>query len=208
MVLGLMWSIWRNKDLETAQDLLEHVRKHGYRMNGEGTIGELALTPTLINTLARMVVELGGEAAPGELVIPAVFFPEEGFSAHLATWHILLRGEIRGKISAHEFGILETNRNRAPLNPLYQAAYHKYSDGDQSQAIDLLLNQPHWPADRLPTGEDRCEPWLLQRDVEQANWYNPCVTPAGKAEKYSGGDLIAVYKLVIQSTKGTVDGQE
>jgi hypothetical protein len=52
--------------------------------------------------------------------------------------------------------------------------YNKYRDGNQQQAIDILLDESLFPSDRLPTARDnRCEEYLWQRDDDPKDW-GPC----------------------------------
>ena len=193
MILGLFWHLWRNKDLELANQLMIDLRKNSYWLKGEGTIGELLVIPAYLNTLALIIKGLGGQSYIAELLMPAIFSKTLGFRAHLTTWHILLRSEIAGKLSSHSFYILKYFAEHSPKNPLFQAAYHKWLDGDQSNSVQLLMDNLEWPNDRLPSSNEHCAPWPVQREYKEKDW-GPCPD----YREHSGAELITVYRLIIQ----------
>lgn len=194
MILGAMWWMWKNKDLQAAETLLRDLKSRAYYLRGEGTPGELLMNTSMMSTLAHIVLRLGGPRYELELALPVIFGKDTGFIAHLTVWHILLRGELNGTITSNQFGILQHHARRNPLNPLYQAAYYKYFSGDQSVAIRLLLDNAEWPADRLPTTEQHCEPWPVMRDYTEKDWGS-----CSPFKEHTGAELIAIYRLIILS---------
>jgi len=194
MILGLLWSIWKNKNLDIANQLMSDLRSKAYYLRGEGTPGELFMTPALINTLARIIQGLGGVTHSFELSFRADISSKTGYISHLAVWHILLRGDITGKIPQKHFDLLSYHAKRNPLNPLFQAAYHKYLDKDQTIAIKLLLDKAEWPNITLPTSEQHCSEWVIQRDYTEKDW-GPC-TPT---RYHLGAELPIMYNLIIAS---------
>lgn len=196
MMLGLYWHLWKTKDLELAVELMDFLKSNLYYMPGEGSAGELFMTPPYMRTLADMIRALGGPAYKTELLFPVTYSEDSGFIAHLVTWHIALRGDILGEITNTERNLLKEHRDREPKNPLFQAAYQRYSDGNQDVAISLLLDQSHWPADRLPTTTEHCDEWPIQREYKEKDW-GPC--PAQNKE-HTGAELVAVYELLIKES--------
>jgi hypothetical protein len=198
MFIGLYWYVWRSKDLKTARELLEYATSHSFTMGSipsEGTVGELLLNSSMIATLAELVFRLGGENHYILREYPAIFSPgATGFVAHLQVWHILLRGELLGEIPDSYYSILKSQAERQPNNPLYLAAYSKYKDGNQAQAISLLLDSPVWPADRLPSSYEICAEWVVQRDFSTKDWA-PCPE---RNESYLGAELVAITELIIK----------
>jgi hypothetical protein len=192
MMLGVFWYIWKAKDLEAAEILMEQLRTNFYQLEGQGTAGELLMTPALINTLAQLILALGGKRYSIELMFPAVFGKGVGYVSHLTAWHILLRGDMLGHITEAELDILEFHKNRNPLNPLFQAAYHKYVDGNQDKAIKLLLNSSEWPSNKLPTTEEHCSDWPIQRDAGD-DW-----EPCNPVNTHTGAELVILYELLIK----------
>jgi hypothetical protein len=68
--------------------------------------------------------------------------PLQGFRGHIAALYIHAYGRMVGEIGEAEFQTLKHLAETAPTNPLYQALYHRYADGDQQAAIDLVVNEP------------------------------------------------------------------
>jgi len=194
MMVGLFWSIWRNKRVDLAVSLMEQLKSNLYYLEGQGTAGELLMTPALLNTLALIIKELKGPEYTVELLLPAVFSKKDGFVAHLTTWHIHLRGEVLGKIPERDLDVIKYHVNRNPENPLFHAVYHKYTDGDQSKAISLLLDDKEWPTSSLPTTTEHCDEWPIQRNYKEKDW-GPCAPEV----EHTGVELVVLYNLVIRN---------
>ena len=194
MILGLFWHLWRAKDLQTAIELMDDLRSNAYKLRGQGTLGELLVNPSMVSTLAHIILKLGGPRYPIELSARADFGKQPGFIAHLTVWHILLRGEVWGELPQKHVDILSYHMQRQPMNPLFQAAYHKYSDGDQSAAVGLLLDSEEWPAELLPTNQQHCSEWPIERDYTEKDW-GPCA----QQKHHTGAELPIIYELVIKN---------
>jgi len=192
MFLGLLWYIWEYQRLDLAEALFAYGEAHDWVM-GEGDISRIYFTPGLQATLAEIIFRLGGEDHYAYRAIPQSWAKNTGFAAHLDALHILLRGELTGSIEEKALEVLQYNYTRAPENALFSYAWHRYSDGDQSETYSRLLNEAWWPADRLPTSADRCEGWITQRDPG-TDW-EPC--DGGKT--HSGGDFLFVARLLLRS---------
>ena len=193
MILGVLWYMYKSKDLVAAEALMEQLVNNNYLLKGEGTVGELLMTPALLSTLAKIIEKLGGKTYNPEIDYVAVFSETTGYVAHLTVWHILLRGELFGKISESSFDILSYHRNRNPLNPLFQAAYHKYKDGNQTNAVNLLLDNKEWPSNRLPTTSEHCSEWPIERDYTPNNW-----EACSPVKEHTGAELVIIYNLIIK----------
>lgn len=195
MITGLMWHMWRNRQLDMANELMQTLQKNSYVLLGEGTPGDLVMTTTLIQTLAEMIFKLGGPNYVAERNLPAIFSPEDiGFVAHLAMWHILLRGEVFGSISSLEQLVIQTQVKRQPTNPLFVAASHRYSDGDFTEVNTLLMNASQWPSSRLPSNAEHCDVWPIQRDSSDKGW-QPC---SPSSELHTGAELPAIFYLIVK----------
>ncbi len=193
MILGILWYMLKNKDVEAAEKLMSQLYNNSWLLKGDGSIGELLVNPSLIGTLANIIKKIGGTSYPEQLLLPASFNKTEGFVAHLTVWHILLRGELFKEIPESHLDILKYHRDRNPRNPLFQAAYHKYTDGNQEVAIDLLLDNNEWPSHSLPTSREHCSDWPIQRDYTEKDW--------GSCEpvvEHTGAELILIYQLIIK----------
>lgn len=195
MMIGLMWHLWRHQDVNTATELLDDLKSNLYFMEGEGTAGELLWTPAMLSTLAHLILKLDGPRYPLELALPVSYSEEPGYVAHLIAFHIGLRGEILGGITSSELDLLKLHKEREEQNPLFQAVYHKYLDGNQDKAINLLLNSQEWPANNLPTTVEHCDAWPIQRDYSEKDW-GPC----NPYEEHTGAELIIIYELFIRKS--------
>lgn len=195
MLVGVLWWGWRTKNLSAMEQLYRYGQDHDWIM-GQGLASRTLMSPGLRATLAEVIYRLGGTNHTVARSIPQ-FFSEDNtdFPAHLDVLHILLRGELWGGITDSEREVIQAQVERNPLNPLFQYAWHRYTDGDQDVAITLLLDETYWPADGLPTGADRCTAWLPQRD--QGPDWAPCQNETDAAEVYSGGDLVFVAGLIL-----------
>ncbi len=111
------------------------------------------------------------------------------YERHVQTWHILLRERLYSEIEESAPERLQSFAASQPNNPLYQ-----YAVGSTDVAIQLLIDPRYYPADRLPTSSDRCEPWLIQRD-DTSNGYRPC----DENRTHSGGEILSLGYLI---TKG------
>ena len=193
MILGLFWHMWKNKQVDIASQLMRDLRGDNYWLKGQGTAGELLMTPAMVNTLAHLILKLGGPRYPVELALPVTFGKDIGYIAHLTIWHILLRGELLGEIPERFIDILNFHAHRDRLNPFYQAAYHKWLDGNMTNSVELLLNPLEWPTYTLPTTEEHCAEWVIQRDYTEKDW-GPC----SPQKHLTGAELIAIYNLIIR----------
>lgn len=194
MVIGLMWHLWEHKDLETAHELFLDLKQNLFRLRGDGTTGELQLTPAMITTLAHIVKALGGPRYELELALPPVFISApRGFVRHLSTWLILLHAEAKGGLSRGQLAILSAYAQDEPDNPLFLAAYHKYKTGNQRHAAALLMDEAHWPAQSLPTTDNHCAEWPIQRDTASDNWQ-----PCSPLHEHTGAELNIIYKLIMR----------
>lgn len=194
MMIGYFWHLWRAKDLISAVTLMDELKSNAYFLKGDGTPGELFMLPSYMNTLAEMIKAMGGPEYNIELLMPASFQSQpEGFEAHLTGWHIHLRGEILREIPTNNMEILTFLALKNSENPFFQALKAKYDDGNMDKVIDLLLNNNEWPNDSLPTTENHCDEWPIQREYQEKDW--------GACEpfhEHTGAELVAIYELIVK----------
>lgn len=201
MYMGLLWYAAETKDLALVQETYDYCNSHTTNVGlgcvfGKGSIldPKYIISPNLISTTAELLYRLGGE----DHSIARNMYTREssgltGFQAHLSVLHILLRGKLIGTIPQSSLDRLAEQIDRQPENSLFQLAYHRYTDGDQSAAIQGLLKEAHFPASRLPASQDRCEQYLFQRDFG-ADWM-PC---ADENKTHSGTDFLFATKLLLE----------
>lgn len=108
-----------------------------------------------------------------------------GYRAHLDVLSILLRATARGhKTTEIELQYLKAQRDRVPNNALFQAAYHRYADGNQDAAVSILMNEKLFPSNSIPTDENYCTDYLWSRDEPHD------VEPCSDGHKKDGIDFL------------------
>lgn len=195
MFVGLLWFIWEHRRLDLAEELFNYGKQHNWVM-GVGEATKLYFTPTLQATLAQIIYKFGGGSYPEKDLYDFTdqFWDKSviGFEAHLQVLHILLRGQIVGKISTFSLDVLKYHYNRNKFNALFSYALHTYTDGNYQEAIQLLLNEQWFPASRLPTSKDRKESWLFQREFG-VDW-----SPSNlESKEHSGADFLFLSHLIL-----------
>lgn len=202
MLLGVLWSAWRNKDLSMAEDLWNYGVSHDWNM-GQGDFSRTFFTTRMQGILAELIYRLGGTDHKNARAYVSITKPlildfrrgNKGFQAHLDVLSILLYSEMRGFIKVDDKRILSIHNKRSSRNALFSYAYRKYTDGDYSVAVSLLLNPELFPDDRLPNKGDHKEPWLWQRD-DGDDWL-PHKDPSRHSEIHPGGDFLFVANLIL-----------
>lgn len=192
MFMGLFSYIWHFHRLDLAEDIWSYGVAHKWVMGQErsGTPNDrVVLTPNLISLLASIINGLGGTDHP-ERLIPATYETSPGYVSHLTLLQIALLGDIHHGLSDREIAALQAITKHMAGNPLVHALLHKYTDGDQTVATNLLLSI--WPADRLPTGRDWDDQWRTQRSDGDAG-----LLPGDNDTVHSGGDFLFAAGIVL-----------
>ena len=191
MFLGLFHHFWSVKDGMEIRQIKEYGEAHNWIMgeakDNETLISRCLMTPQLISVLKEMDAQLGGRVHPSLMTnqdnsgdaLPV----NTGFRAHLDILRILLNGRVYGAITDAEKSLLKSQAERQPMNALYVAASEKYHGG--SKAIGLLLDESHFPGDRLPTSAEHCQNYLFSRDQEGDDW-----KPCAEAREHDGTDFV------------------
>jgi hypothetical protein len=197
MFLGIYFYIWRHKRLDLAEEILKYGIENDWVM-GQGEFSRTFFSPNMRATLAEIIFQLGG---PNHLVyrsLPVSFSENEGFGAHLTMLHIMLRGELLGSLTSSQFEIVRYNYTRTSgKNAFYSYIYHKYSSGDFTEVIEVLMDSSIFPSDRLPSTSDFCADWKWQRDPGTMHW-QPC-DKYHPVHEWSGADFLFVAKLVLEN---------
>jgi hypothetical protein len=174
MFLGLFHHLWSTKDKQNIREIVEYGQANNWIMgeakDNETLISRCLMTPQLISIAKDMNGALLGLTQDGQGSDDAIGV-NTGFRAHLDVLRVLLSGRVRGAISDIELKTLKDQAERQPLNALYVAAYEKYTGG--TKAHSLLLDEKHFPGDRLPTSADHCINYLHSRDESDSDW-QPC----------------------------------
>lgn len=201
MLIGLLWGIWATKDKALLSEFMNKTLDNHGKL-GEGAAETLLVTPALWATMGDMDERLNGKKHPILQSYPQSWsVPVRGFEAHLRMLHIQLRYEVTGKVGNSERAALAAIASAEPNNALAQALIAQHSTGDFGPAIDALLNNQWWPSDRLPTSNDRREPWLTQRSYLEedgsisSNWLPS--TPDKPFTEHTGGDFLFAAWIVL-----------
>jgi len=175
MFVMLFSYLYATKDKPALERILFYAEAHGYVMGRhEGTADGFArvfMVPGMVSLLKEMIGAVPSPQVPTSKE-PVDFPVNDGFRAHLDAVWWFNKSQVRGNMEAIDYERLRIMVERQPSNALFQAIYHRYKDGDQSKAIEILSNEKWFPRDRLPTARDRCNEYLWQRD-EGEDWA-PC----------------------------------
>ena len=157
---------------------------------GQGDPARVGLR-TLRGTLVAEIAALGGERRPfQELVSDPELFTNDSYAAHLQVLHILLNGEIYGRLSDNSLRILQNLADKNERVPLMQAAAARWvSDHYAHRFLVAIRQQISFPPDRLPSTQDRCTGWF----TNQSNSLD--ILPCPEENRvHSGGDaLFAIW---------------
>lgn len=202
-LMGVMWYTYAHKRLDIAQALWDYGQAHNWAMGNGRLAGADTFFHPHIPTLAQLLFHLSdGKIDHSSRLGPVDVFSvdsDESYSKELFVWHMLLRAEIYGRTTDLSLGSVKKLAEGEPRNPLFQYAYHLFTDGNIDPAIDLLLNEKYWPADRLPTSYDRCDEWITHQNFGY-HW-EPCkVSEDGNTIPevvHSGGDFIWLANLIL-----------
>lgn len=194
MFTGLLWYIWKRKRLDLAEELYQYGQKN-YWIMGQGDPGRLYFVPGLQAALAEIIYKLGGKNRWVARRMPQIW-PTNllGYEAHLELLSIAILGSMNGSIDGFMLTAVKAMYERNPQNPLTCALLHKYTDGDQTETYDILMNEQYYPKDRLPTESDRSARWLPERESIGTTDYQP----GTGSRVWSGGDLVFVVGVMEQ----------
>lgn len=185
MFIGLAWYCYYNKRLDIVEQIIKYALSHWLIM-GKGEISRTLMVPGLLSTYAWISYRLGGPSRPWLRYIPQFESKiVKGFEAHLSILHIMLRNKLTGKEACKD--IIKMHAERQPNNPLFLIA-----DGQRQEAIKILMDGRYWPDYRLPTEQDRSEPWLPERDYGK-DW----LPDKNGTKTHSGGDFIFCAALAL-----------
>lgn len=175
MFRGLFIWLLSRQDKAAMERIRDYGKAHRWIM-GEGLIGATLMSPGMVNQLYRMIdrtvprIEEEAEDA----------YPTD-YEAHLRVISVYTEYMIYGHITDWDLKTLDHYAQNYPRNALFQALYHKFTDGDQTRAMAILLDESLFPQ-RLPTDADRYTHYLWQRDPGP-DW-EPCIATEDPDVKY------------------------
>lgn len=183
MLMMLFPYLYATSDKQNLTEIYEYGKANGYVM-GRGPLSRTFMTPPMVFLLQRMI---GSNISQVTSELKEV--TKAGFEKHLDAISLLSKAMVGGGVDAIQYEEIRQYAEDSPRNALFVALYHKYKDGNQQHAIDILLDEKLFPYDRLPTARDRCEEYLWQRDDARKDW-GPCDSD----KVHDGVDfLIAAY---------------
>ena len=182
MIMMLFPYLYVSGDQQNLREIYEYGKAHGNVM-GRGPVSRTFMTPPMVLLLQRLI----GFNSP---VIPdsSKETNKAGFEKHLDAIDLMTKGLLGGGLDQIQYEEIRKYADANHRNALFIALYRKYKDGDQQQAIDILLDESLFPSNRLPASHDRCEEYLWQRDM------GPDWQPCDSDRVHDGVDfLIAAY---------------
>lgn len=180
MFIMLLPYLYASGDKQNIQEIYDYGQKNGWVM-GRGYLSRTYLTPPIVLLLQQMLGLWGVETPTKEVT-------KAGFEKHLDAIYLINKWMVNKSIDSLQLAQIKQYKDENPSNALMQAIYHKFTDGDQSDAIAILLDESLFPRDRLPTAKDRCEEYLWQRD------YGDDWKPCDSDKVHDGVDyLVAAY---------------
>lgn len=189
MYLGLFWYLWGAKRVDLTEQVFNYGLAHAFVMdNRDKTLSYLLEDEQF--TLALVAHRLGGKDYQVWRLPTPCTGSLSGFQAHLQSLVIGLRVLMNSGDTANE-KCVKAMVEAHPDNAWFAALAGVYS-GDQSRTVALLLAPTYFPADRLPTSAERCEPWLWQRDKGK-DW-EPC---PDENKTHSGGDFLLAAAVAL-----------
>jgi len=190
MILGLMWSMNERKQIDQVNNLIRYGEKHDWIM-GDGDPFRTVLSPDMGATIYKILGNLT-DIKYSQADVPMVPLSSlRDYEAHLGVLHTLLRGKVYGYVTDAQLFFLKDQAARNPHNTLMQIAFAMYTSGDYAAAASQLLDETHWPLNRLPTNKEHCEFWLWQREM------GPDWKPCEKVQEHSGADFLFAAWLIL-----------
>jgi hypothetical protein len=190
MLLGLLFYGYHRGELDLLDRLYHYGKENNWKM-GDGSLSRIYLTPVMQKTLALAIEKLGGESYPESTINDSIEWKiggQKGFEAHLMVLHVLLRGDILGKITKDQNKRLSEQYGRVSDSGLNCYIYGLFNRDSHLPESYSLTDDPKFPNDRLPTSNDRCTPWVWERDPK--DWV-PC---SEQKKIHTGGDFLFLAK--------------
>lgn len=198
MMRGLLLYLWKTKDLAAIERIQEYGSKNNWVMgeaeDEESYWGRVVFWPLVpqIKDMSKLMqtslqnAVLSYNDEYGYVVL------KRTFEAHLHVLNIYLRAQMYGGITDYELAALKEYSKFQPRNALFSAMAAKFSTGDYSWAIALLLDERMFPKDRLPASSDRCTSYLWSKEAQDEHDYFPC----DEGLTHPGIDLTFVVKIM------------
>lgn len=166
MLMMLFPYLYAIGDKQNLKEIYDYSQANGNVM-GRGPLSRTLMTPPMVWLLQRMLGMIPYK------IKSEVGVQKAGFEKHLDAIALFTKAMIGGGVDPLQYEMIKQYAEDNPRNALFLALYNRYKEGDQSEAIAILLDESLFPSDRLPTSADRCEEYLWQRDYALSDW-GPC----------------------------------
>ena len=140
-LVGVLHYILAHKDSKMLDQLISYGDSHGWIM-GDGP-KEYTNAYVLIPMIYNMKTHISLVDSPITDIL-------KGFKGHLLADYLWLEAEKDGSLGDADMEALKQLNLASPDDPMYSSLYHRFTDGDQSHALDILLNNAAFPGDVLP----------------------------------------------------------
>jgi len=215
MLLGLMHAIMILKEKKVINELTKYASDKNWVMGEhDGSIdgkNRVLLTPGFYNLMIDLRDWLHGSL---DIVPPEEEEMEQEredipltdeelklvmgvrFTDHLDALSNEIRGTIYGGLTDAELDSIKRDLKEDPNNALYSALVSKYTNGNQKHAVDVLLREDLFPADRLPTSAERCNEYLWMHGEKPKDW-GPC----DEGQTHPGHDFLFVARIILEDVE-------
>lgn len=191
MLLGLGHWILANGRPDLAQEVVDYADRYDGIM-GAGDPWRTNIRKPLKATFRL----LAGHEDSSTLWPIVVSGAEQGYTRHVAAWHLDLRGKLHGGLGDGYHWWIKEQAREQPQNPLYSFLKARYVTGNFAPVRKDLMNERFWPDGRLPSTKEVCEPWVIQRDRSDDAW-EPC--PKEKPDhSWTGSAWLAIACRVLE----------
>jgi hypothetical protein len=147
-ILAVLQDIWTHGDLVRLNRMIAYGEAHNWVV-GEGPLDYTNMA-LLLPIIYRMQDRLSGKTNLELASSAALDSVLSGFQGHLLANYLWLKARMEGSLNALEVSLLKSLVSANPRDPMYQALYHRFTDGDMSETYKILLDSPEFPDDHLP----------------------------------------------------------
>lgn len=207
MVTGILWCLMDMEDRIEARTLIAKMINYGrthtvkllgnevgwsfcdkqdreiFKISETDFVGRCVMTPVMVKNIYVTAEWLGvpcdDDCNKYKFIGIDVGKDLRSYHRHLAVLNTMRGGIINGSVPKRLLeGVLRTAA-KEKNNGLYLAALARFSDGNMDLALNALLDEKHYPMNRLPTKHEHCNNYLFSReeyeDVEIAADEKGCI---------------------------------
>lgn len=210
MLVGLVHWIWQTRNSDWAGDLVKYGRKNSPWYTPAWKMGEGEWTRIWVyGGFQATILELRYQLSRIDSRMrhqPQLFLLQHDYPGHLTVLQMYLRWKMGKSVNGR---LLQdyANQSWCGLNALYKAIAWKVvsntnpgnslAEQHRELALHILLTDPRFPNDRLPTNRDRRGFYLFQWDVTHKDWQpqldGPEITHSGIDFLVAAGVLLGKW---------------